>query len=264
MGQKISGIYKIENTVNRKLYIGQSVDIKKRWIEHRNELNKGIHRNRHLQGAWNKYGEGVFAFDVIELCDEQYLNKLEMSYIAYYNSCDEDYGYNLTIGGDGVRGRVITDEYRQKLRQANSGKNNPMFGKHHTEETKNKISKAKIGEQNAMYGKRGILSPNYGIKRTDEFKKRQSEINKGKRLSNETLLKQKNAKSGQNNPRSRAVYCIELDEYFWGAQDVKNKYGISNDGVSNCCRGKQETAGKHPITGEKLHWVYVDELQGVA
>lgn len=261
MGQKICGIYKIENTVNHMIYIGQSIDILKRWIEHKYELNKGIHVNKHLQRAWNKYGQDVFIFSIVELCNEQDLNDLEIKYIMHYKSNDDEYGYNLTIGGDGVRGWVPTDEWRQKLKVANAGENNPMFGRSHTVETKKKISEAKTGDKNAMYGKRGELSPNYRRKRTNEFKRRQSESHRGKQMSKETKLKQSIAKSGGNNPRSRAVYSIELDEYFWGAQDVHNKYNISHDGVTRCCKGKQETAGRHPITGEKLHWVYADELQ---
>lgn len=261
MREKICGIYKIENMINHKLYIGQSTDVQKRWIGHRYELNKGVHINRHLQGAWNKYGGDVFVFSIVECCDEQHLNDLEIKYIKYYNSCDENYGYNLTIGGDGVRGWIPTDEWRQKLKQVNSGQNNPMFGKRHTEETKRKISEAKMGDKNAMYGKRGELSPNYGLVRTDEFKKHQSRIQKGKKMSEKARLKQSIAKSGPNNPRSIPIYCPELDEYFWGAKDAQNKYGISKDGIAKCCKGKQQSAGSHPITGEKLHWVYADEWQ---
>ncbi len=261
MREKMCGIYKIENMVNHKLYIGQSVDIKKRWIEHRYELNKGVHMNDHLQSAWNKYGEDLFDFSIIELCDEQCLNILEIEYIKCYNSCNDQYGYNLTIGGDGVRGWIPTDEWREKLKIANAGENNPMFGKHHSEEAKNKIRMEKMGDKNAMYGKRGELSPNYGRKHTDEFKARQSKAHKGKHMSEEALRKQRAAKSGKNNPRSKAVYCLELNEYFWGAQEAYNKYGVSKDGIAKCCKGDQETAGRHPITGEKLHWIYADEWQ---
>ena len=51
------GIYKITNLKNNKGYIGQSTDIKTRWINHKRELRNNIHRNPHLQNAFNKYGE---------------------------------------------------------------------------------------------------------------------------------------------------------------------------------------------------------------
>lgn len=115
-----------------------------------------------------------------------------------------------------------------------------------------------------MYGKRGKDSPNYGRKHTEVELEKMRKANKGRRMSDSSRKKQSKSKSGQNNPRSKAVYCFELDEYFWGAQDVQNKYGISKDGVAKCCKGKQESAGRHPVTGEKLHWVYVEEWQVAA
>ena len=58
------GIYKITNLINNKFYIGSSSDLKKRLYEHRRELNLGVHANKHLQSAWNKYGEENFKFEI--------------------------------------------------------------------------------------------------------------------------------------------------------------------------------------------------------
>lgn len=66
--------------------------------------------------------------------------------------------------------------------------------------------------------------------------------------------------SGKNHPRCRAVYCYELDEYFWGAKEAQDKYGIYKADIAKCCKGKLQSAGKHPTTGEKLHWIYADEM----
>ena len=56
------GIYCIENTINNKKYIGQSVEIENRWSKHRSELNKNKHDNDYLQKSWNKYGEKILNF----------------------------------------------------------------------------------------------------------------------------------------------------------------------------------------------------------
>lgn len=255
----ICGIYKIENKINHKVYIGQSVDIYTRWYNHKHNLLNGTHYNSHLQKSWDKYGEENFDFSIIEICDQDRLDKLEVLYISHYQSYDAKFGYNLSFGGSG--GGVPTDETRHKLSLANSRENNPMFGRHHTEETKDKIRQKKVGDKNAMYGKRGEASPIYGRKHTEAELEKIRQANKGRRMSDSCRKKQSQAKSGQNNPRSRAVYCPELDEYFWGVQDVQNKYGISRDGIAKCCKGKQQYAGKHPTTGVKLHWTYVDEWQ---
>ena len=62
------GIYKIENLINHKVYIGQSIDIAGRWLEHQIDLKGNRHRSRHLQFAWNKYGPENFSFEVLEEC----------------------------------------------------------------------------------------------------------------------------------------------------------------------------------------------------
>ena len=66
--------------------------------------------------------------------------------------------------------------------------------------------------------------------------------------------------AGKNHPRCREVYCYELDEYFWGAKEADDKYGIHKADIAKCCKGKLASAGKHPVTGEKLHWIYTDEM----
>lgn len=112
------GIYKIENTINGKVYIGQSRDIENRWYKHIGFLNSNSHHNKHLQAAWNKYGESAFAFAVVEECAECDLNDRERYYIANYDSMNN--GYNLDCGGNGVSGYKHTDEQLLKMRIAHN------------------------------------------------------------------------------------------------------------------------------------------------
>lgn len=115
---KICGIYCIENILNEKKYIGQSVDIYKRWYDHKWELNNGSHRNPYLQRAWIKYGEENFKFEIVEKCLPEELNDKEKYWInkmeSYLN------GYNLTIGGDGNTRKEWTDEQIESIA-------NPVF-----------------------------------------------------------------------------------------------------------------------------------------
>ena len=254
----ICGIYKIENRVNHKIYIGQSVDIYTRWYNHKHSLCNGIHYNTHLQKSWDKYGEDNFEFYVIQECAENDLNHLEIEYISQYRSYDGRFGYNLTFGGEGG---VPNDETRAKFSQINSGDNNPMFGKYHTTETKKKISEALSGENNPRYGKHSV---HYGKHLSNEHKKKLSIANSGKKMTEASKIKQSQAKSGKNNPRAIPVYCVELDEIFNYIQQACDKYGISADGISKCIAGKQQSAGRHPLTKEKLHWRYANQYEVIS
>ena len=73
------GIYKIENLINGKVYIGQSTDIKDRW--HRHKLyakkqysNDGKRYYQHLYNAMRKYGLNNFSFEVLEETSEEELD----------------------------------------------------------------------------------------------------------------------------------------------------------------------------------------------
>lgn len=60
------GIYKIKNKVNHKVYIGESINVKARWSNHRSDLRKGTHHSKYLQADWNRYGEKAFKFSIVE------------------------------------------------------------------------------------------------------------------------------------------------------------------------------------------------------
>ena len=64
---KVSGIYTIANKVTGKMYIGESLDIYRRWHdEHILQLRKNRHYNKELQNDFNKYGEENFEFEILE------------------------------------------------------------------------------------------------------------------------------------------------------------------------------------------------------
>lgn len=92
-----SGIYLIINQTNGKGYVGQSVNIKKRWSVHKTQLNHQKHVNTYLQNAWNKYGEEKFNFLILEKCDKDALNDAEIFWIKHLNTYKN--GYNMDEGG---------------------------------------------------------------------------------------------------------------------------------------------------------------------
>lgn len=125
----MTGIYKIVNDANGKIYIGQSRDIDTRWYKHISFLRYNSHHNRHLQAAWNKYGEDAFKFSVVEECGEDDLNDRERYYINLYDSRRN--GYNLDDGGSGVSGYKHSAEQLMKMRLVHNSAVLLQFDTHH-------------------------------------------------------------------------------------------------------------------------------------
>ena len=76
---KVSGVYKITNKINNKCYIGESVDVFKRFSDHKNPKNLKTHYK--IYRAFAKYGIKNFTFEVLASCPKEYLGKLEMFFI---------------------------------------------------------------------------------------------------------------------------------------------------------------------------------------
>jgi hypothetical protein len=74
---QISCIYRIKNLINGKVYVGQTISNKRRWMMHKSQLRGGYHGNHYLQDEFNKYGEEVFVFDILEKLEKD-ISKDEM------------------------------------------------------------------------------------------------------------------------------------------------------------------------------------------
>ena len=100
------GIYKIVNLVNGKIYVGQSINIQKRWYQHKSDYNKegGCPI---LYAAIRKYGIENFSFEVIEECSLELLDEKEKYWISQMNTLNPN-GYNIALGG-AARGNAIYD-----------------------------------------------------------------------------------------------------------------------------------------------------------
>lgn len=112
-------VYKIENTITGKLYIGQSINPEKRYARHFWK-NSGCIK---LRNSIQKYGKLAFNMSIVHWCiSREEANELEVFLILECNSVLK--GYNITPGGNGT----------------GAGKNNPFYGKTHTEEVRKMLS----------------------------------------------------------------------------------------------------------------------------
>lgn len=122
----ICGIYKIENKINKKVYIGQSNNILKRWAEHKRKARLG-NESSLLYYAIRKYGLDNFSFEILEKCEEEKLDEREEYYIKKFNSyvgLNDGWGYNLSIGGKSNRGFHPSEETRKTWSVNRKGEGN--------------------------------------------------------------------------------------------------------------------------------------------
>jgi group I intron endonuclease len=175
-------VYAITNTASNKMYVGQTVNLRNRRSNHLTALRGQKHKNPHLQAAYNKYGEAAFVFDILEDCPTvEEANEVERFYITYLRWLGITL-YNVQEGGlglsdtacqkirQGTKGRVITQEWRDKIAKK-------ARGRQYSDETKQKLSAMRKGKSHK------------GVPHTEEQKQRVSATLKGRPKSDDWKAK---------------------------------------------------------------------------
>lgn len=271
------GVYSIMNITNNKVYIGSSVNIRKRWGVHRRALRKGMHHNRYLQRSWNKYGEDNFIFNIIEELDDESLIIREQYWIDFYKSHLSDNGFNMCrVAGsvlgikwseesrikhtERLKGRKHSLETKLKISKAHKGKTmnfsqeyrermskraksligekNPFFGKTHTEETRKRISELNKGKKRTEEFKRKIAESNRNRIVTEETRKRMSKSKRRENLSKETREKLSKENKGDKNPNAK------LNEKLVKEIKILLKEGLTQQKIANKFNVSRALIGK--------------------
>ena len=194
----ISGIYKIENMIDHKVYIGQSRNIISRFK--RGHLLLQNVCNPYLKNAFLKYGYENFSVEIIkETYDRDYW---EIFLIQIYDARNREHGYNMCEGGyigDSFKGHHHTEEAKQKKREAmnrfyatkvwtDEERDRCRYwkGKHHTEEQKKQMSESCKGINKGPKSEehkrkisetlKGNIPGNKGMKMDEEFCRKQVEL----------------------------------------------------------------------------------------
>lgn len=115
-----SGIYKIVNVKNSKCYVGSAVNIKRRWTEHKSYLRGNKHHSKHLQRAFDIYGEDSFLFEIVELVEPQFLIEREQHWIDILSAYGKN-GYNANPKAHSSLGIIRSSETREKISQSKKG-----------------------------------------------------------------------------------------------------------------------------------------------
>lgn len=164
-------------------YVGQTINIKSRFIDH---TTKQYGKNRRT--CWLNKLRSLNLKPIIqgiEECDETNWADREKYWIRHYRELGCDL-VNATGGGEGNIGWIPSEETRRRMSEANKGEKNPNYGKIRSEE-----HKRKIGEGNK------------GKTMSAESRRKMSEAKKGKTLSKETRLKLSKMWQGENHPQTK-------------------------------------------------------------
>lgn len=164
------GVYCIRNTKNGKCYVGSSISFKTRWKRHRSQLRAGTHHSEKLQRSWQKHGESVFEFAVLEhVSDPSSLVDTEQAWIEKLNAFKGGYNSSPTAGS--VLGIKHSDSMREKMRAIRAA--NPITPEQHEKMAEARRNSAKFIDGTSKLGKSRV-----GYKHTDEAKAKISEASK--------------------------------------------------------------------------------------
>ena len=197
-------VYRLENVVTKKNYIGMTGDIPKR---------------RWGKGYSGKMGDAIKQFP-FDLCWKKYIEfqtpnkeqalELESELMKWYDSVEN--GYNSSEYGSGHYKR--SEELKRKLSEAHTGEKAYWYGKHHSEESKQKISESMTGEKAYWYGKhfseehKNKISSSMGINGILQF-----------------------SKDG------------EFIAEYPSIMEASRQTGCNNSHISSCCKGERKSAG---------------------
>ena len=224
-----SGIYFIRNVKNGKLYVGSAKSFYLRWNNHRSRLRKNKHHNKHLQHAWNKYGESSFEFEVAEFVPVEELDAVESVYLELAKRIPYMY-YNHRYDPTG-RDTKHSEETRKLISQKTKEAMAKLPKRIYTPEIRAKISLGRRGKG----GKFGKDNPNYG---------------KGYKIKGNKfwmLVKNRRGydKSGKNNPRYDHTIYHFIDKQgnteSMTTFELGKKYNMNTQSIRDLVKGKIKT-----------------------
>lgn len=258
-------IYAYENKINGKMYIGQTINIRKR-----NNAHKRSNKRTGIGAAINKYGIDNFNFFVLEVVYSiEQANQSEIFWIAEMRKfLGRNNIYNMTDGGGATSGFKHLEETKEKIRKSKENLSIETRQKMSdaqrrklpiSEETRKKMSFSKKGEKNINFGKplsddvksklskimSGENSPNFGKALSDETKKKISEAQLGsknhmfgKHLLLSTKQKLSDRFSGEGNNKAKltkndVINIRELLKSNISMKEISIKFNVSSYTISD-------------------------------
>lgn len=257
MAEITCGIYKITSP-SKRIYIGQSINILRRFKEYQNNSIK-IKNQTKLYNSLQKYGVENHTFEIIEECSEEDLNCRERYWQEFYDVLNG--GLNCMLQECGSIRAIYSKETRATLSAQRMGCNNSFYGKTHSEETKKLQSEVKKGKvmdvstkekiklslEGRVFSKehREKLSiAGKGRKHTEESKLKMSESSKGIVVSDETRMKLSISISGKmskgNHPSAKLVLCTTTGIFYECIEDASDTVNMKSGTLRAMLSGRNK------------------------
>jgi group I intron endonuclease len=242
--EKISYIYLTTNLINNKKYIGQHTG-----QINDNYLGSGVI----LTKAIEKYGKENFIKEILEICKKEELDDREKYWIAYYNALKDENYYNKTEGGQKGDGWAACNrymqehpEYAKKLYKKNSEHLHNWLKDH--PDVRQRITNKMLEGSKNFYNA-------HPEKRANAIQKMNEGKEKWKKEHPQEYANQiANFIKAGSKANSIKIKCTTTGEIFDSLSAAAKHYNIAQSNISKVLKGKRQSTGKHPITGEKLKW----------
>lgn len=258
-------VYVHINKINGKKYVG----ITSQKVEYRWKNGMG-YKGQPFYNAIKKYGWDGFEHEILASnLTEDEANNFEIVLIRELDTLLENgNGYNKTEGGRGAKGRVVTEDTKKKISQANSGKektdkyistmSNLMGGGGNP-------SAIKVVCNGVVYGSIGECAEAYGVNKdsmrmwlrgTRKMPQKFIELGLDYKNNEEAIIISSRIKNNSTT-NSKQIICLNTNEIFDKISDAQNQYNAFN--IVKCCKGQNKSSGKHPKTKESLKWMYYED-----
>ena len=260
---------------NKKVYIGiTGLKPQYRW-----NSGKGYKNQLVINRAIQKYGWNNIEHEIMfENFTKEEARLMEKMYIALYDSANPQYGYNRDLGGD-----VPTDEARKKIgewskslwkdekyREEHIAKLKAVWNKPGYRQHMSDAHKGQIHSEKHRNISREMCKKRW--QQDEEYRNKMINIHKGRKNSSETKLKMSESRKIylSNNPdalenatkaKYKKVICLNTKQVFNSIKEAGEwtKVKTAKSNIGACCKGTRKYCGKHPITGEKLEWMFYEE-----